>query len=81
MSNFFNFVEESLNQIAEFFDMIGNVIGSIFKPLVLLFEILSNGLTLAFRTISMLPSWLTSFAITTIVVSIVYLLVGRESGK
>lgn len=61
--------------------MIFGIIGSIFTTLGLAIRYLITIVGLAFNVVATLPEWLQAFCLITIAISIVYFLIGRETGK
>ena len=69
------------------FDWLQNIISSVtdffsgfIDSIVKFFEYLTFAKNYALQLINFLPPWLKAFAIITITVSVIYLVVGRDSG-
>lgn len=69
----FEFIINTINTIWDFF------IG-ILEHLLMMFQYIGVVANLAYSLINGLPIWLKSFATITIFISVLYLIVGRESG-
>lgn len=67
--------------IISFIKIIFNFFNNIVKGIITAFRYLVTIVQLAFTTISTLPSWLISFAIITIAISVLYFIIGRNTGK
>ncbi len=61
--------------------LIFNIIMHLFETIAMVFKYLITIVELAFNTIITLPTWLKSFCIITISISIAYFLIGRNTGK
>lgn len=72
---------KAVKEIFGFIKTLFNILMSIFKTIGLAFGYLIKIVQIAFTTISTLPSWLTAFATITICISIVYFIIGRNTGK
>lgn len=73
LQNFFSFVEDFFNQVASFLNNLISGFINIFKSVPLAINMLSS-------SILHLPSTLLVFATLTITISVVYLVVGRDTG-
>lgn len=69
----FDFLVNAINEIWNFF------IG-ILENMLLMFDYIGIVANLSYSFIATLPPWLQAFGTCTIVVSVLYLIVGRESG-
>lgn len=58
-----------------------NLLMSFLESIILSFRYIALVRDIALNAISTLPSWLLSFATITLIISVVYLVVGRESGR
>ncbi len=72
---------KAIKEIFGFIKTLFNILMSIFKTIGLAFGYLIKIVQIAFTVISTLPSWLTAFATITICISIVYFIIGRNTGK
>lgn len=61
--------------------LIFTFIMNFFKAITMLFNFLINIINVAFTTILTLPPYIQAFAYITIAISIIYIIVGRNSGK
>lgn len=61
--------------------MLFSIIMGIFETIAMVFRYLITIVNLVFTTIATLPSWLSSFAIITVAITIAYFLIGRNVGK
>ena len=84
MSGIFNGLQNLINSIKTIINAVKmgvQFIVNLFKALIelvrLLFNIVGNAITL----IATLPPWLTAFAMCTLSVAVLYMLLGRQSGK
>lgn len=73
--------------ITNFIDWIKNIIDSVvdfftgfIENLVLLFKYIGIAASMAYDLISGLPDWLQVFGTVTIVVSVIFMILGRETG-
>lgn len=76
-----------MEYLLSFFEWLGDALSSLWDFLSSTFENLStfvkylaNAVSLAYEIIATLPTWLQGFAIITLLVSLVYLIVGRSTG-
>lgn len=69
----FEFIINTINTIWDFFT-------GILEHLLMMFQYIGVVANLAYSLINGLPIWLKSFATITIFISVLYLIVGRESG-
>lgn len=72
---------KGIKEILNFIRTLFNIIMTIFKTIAMCFSYLIHIVNIAFTTISTLPAWLMSFATITICISIIYFIVGRNTGK
>lgn len=66
-----------INAIKTIFGFVMNI----FKAIAMLFEYLITIVNLAFTAILTLPPYIQAFAYITIAISIIYIIVGRNTGK
>lgn len=71
----------SFKWIINFFKTIFSIISTIFETIATAFNYMITIVQLSFTTIATLPTWLKAFAIITISISIVYFIIGRDTGK
>lgn len=71
----------SFKWIITFFKTIFSIISTIFETIVTAFNYLIKIVQLVVTTAATLPTWLTSFAMITLAISIVYFIIGRNTGK
>ena len=67
--------------IINLFKTIFGFIMNFFKAITMLFHYLITIINLAFTTILTLPSYIQAFAYITIAIAIIYIIVGRNTGK
>ncbi len=67
--------------IINLFKTIFSIIMNLFKTIGMLFQYLITIINIAITTIATLPPWLRAFAILTISISTIYIIVGRNTGK
>lgn len=77
-----------MQDILAFFDWFGNLCMTIFdfvvgliEDLITMLEYVGVAATNAFDMIANLPDWMQGFAIITITISIIFVIVGRNAGK
>lgn len=61
--------------------MIFSFVSSMINTIVMVFRYLVTIVGIAFDVVLTLPTWLQSFALITIAISIAYFLIGRNTGK
>lgn len=71
--NCFEFLITTIRTIWDFF------VG-LLENLLMLIEYLTIVAEICYETIESMPSWLQSFAIITILISVLYMILGRETG-
>lgn len=71
----------SFKWLINFFKTIFNIISTIFETIATAFRYLITIVQLAIGTINTLPTWLKAFALITLSISIVYFIIGRQTGK
>lgn len=71
----------SFKWIINFFKTIFSLISSIFETIATAFRYLITIVQLVITTIATLPNWLKAFALITLSISIIYFIIGRETGK
>lgn len=76
-----------MEYIVSFFEWLGDAFSSLWEflsstveNLIIFVKYLANAVSLAYEIVATLPTWLHGFAIITILVSLVYLIVGRSTG-
>ena len=76
-----------MEYIVEFFEWFGDLFSSLWDFLsstidniILFIQYLGYGVSMAYDIISTLPYWLQGFATITILVSVVYIIIGRSTG-
>lgn len=65
--------------IVDFFKMVGQIFEFIFKALLMLFNLLFNGLRILISLVGLLPTPFTVGAVALIVVCVLYKVLGREA--
>lgn len=65
--------------ISDFFSMIGQIFEFIFKALLMLFNLLVNGLKILMSLVNLLPTPFVVGAVALVVVCILYKVLGREN--
>lgn len=73
-------VYDAVETIVEFFETIYDFIVDFIDNMLLLFEYIGKASSMAYSFIATMPTWLQSFATITIVVSVVYMIIGRTGG-
>lgn len=73
-------LQNAFQKISNFFDTIIDFLSSLVGGFINLFKTLPLVKSFASSAISSLPSFLLAFATITILISIVYLIVGRQTG-
>lgn len=66
--------------IVDFISMLIDLVVGFVKSIINLFKYLAQALMISLDFISTFPDWLQSFAIITISITILYLVLGRKSG-
>lgn len=73
--------------LIDFFHWLGDIITmcvdfvmSLFENFILLFEYIGLVVEIAYNFIATMPSWLQAFGTITIVVSVIYIILGRQTG-
>ena len=74
-------VINSFKWLINFFKTIFSLISSIFKTIATAFEYLITIVQLVITTIATLPEWVKAFALITLSISIIYFIIGRQTGK
>lgn len=74
-------ITEAIENLIEFIETIWELIGNILSGITVAFDILARIITLAYEFIATTPAYIQAFMIMTIVVSVVYFIVGRSTGK
>lgn len=74
-------VVDAIKNIIEFFEMLFQFIGNIFKSMILAFNMLIQMIPKVMILIATLPDWLITFATITIGVTVAYFIIGRKEGK
>lgn len=67
--------------IIDFFKTIFSIISNIIKGIGTAFTYLITIVQIALNVLSTLPTWLISFGMITISISIIYFIIGRNTGK
>lgn len=80
MGDLIDDISDGIDTIVDFFDTIYDFITDFIDNLLLLFEYIGAAADMAYSFISTMPTWLQSFATITIVVSVIYMIVGRSAG-
>ena len=73
-------LEHAFDKVSDFFNTVIDFISSIVGGFINLFKTLPLVKSFAASSISSLPSFLLAFASITVVISIIYLIVGRQTG-
>lgn len=71
--SFIDFITNAIRTVWGFFE-------SIVENLIMLFKYIGVVANLCYEMISSIPVWLQAFAVITIVVSILYIILGRNTG-
>ena len=73
MNNFFTWVVDTVSSLVEF-------LWTLIKGLIQLISLIPLAVNMLTNSIGLLPSILVAFATATITISVIFILVGRESG-
>ena len=73
MNNFFDWIVETVSSLVEF-------LWTLIKGLIQLISLIPTAVNMLTNSIGILPSILVAFATATITISVIFILVGRESG-
>ncbi len=73
MNNFFTWIVDTVSSLVEF-------LWTLIKGLIQLISLIPTAVNLLTNSIGVLPSILVAFATATITISVIFILVGRESG-
>lgn len=74
MTEFFDWMSEILTSLYE-------IIQHFFVSLIRFIEIIIGAVSSWYSALGMIPNWLRIYATATVTVCVIYLLIGRESGK
>lgn len=77
MKGILNIFKTLFDTIVNLFNMLMNV----FKLLGMMLSYIGTIITLALNQISTLPTWLQAFAVITLAISVIYIIIGRNAGK
>lgn len=80
MGDLIDDISDGIDTIVEFFETIYDFITDLIDNMLMLFKYLGLAGDMAYDFISSMPIWLQSFATLTIVVSVIYIIVGRTAG-
>lgn len=80
MGDLIDDIKDGIDTIVDFFDTIYDFITDLIDNLLLLFEYIGVAGDMAYDFIATMPTWLQSFSTITIVVSVIYMIVGRSAG-
>lgn len=72
---------KAINNLIENIQSIWEFIQNIFSGLTVAFDILGRIITMAIEFLLTWPAYIQAFAVVTIIISVVFFLVGRTSGK
>lgn len=74
------FIRDCLQTIIDFFTTIWDFITNLINNTILLAEYIVTATGISYETIDSLPDFIKGFATITILVSVLYMILGRESG-
>lgn len=74
-------IVDAIDTLINFIETIWEFIQNIFSAITVAFDIIGRVITMAFEFILTMPAFISGFAILTIIISIVYFIIGREAGK
>ena len=73
--------------IADFIDSISSVIGTVWnfftgliENFIQFFEYIGTGAKLAYNLVASLPTWLSAFGLATVLISVIFIVLGRDTG-
>lgn len=69
-----------MQAILDVFNSVLGVLGDFFTSLFQFVKYIGTGATLAYNLVASLPTWLQAFGSATILISVLYLILGRETG-
>lgn len=75
-----DYITDALESIITFFETVFGFFESIVDNLSMLMEYIALATTTGYNFVATLPTWLQAFGTATILVSVLYMLIGRESG-
>lgn len=73
ITDFINSITDKIGAVFDFFE-------SLIRNLLLLFDYIGLAATNAYALVDSLPDWLKSFGIVTVLVSVLYIILGRSTG-
>lgn len=73
-------VVDALSAIFEMFETVFNFFKGLVANLMMLFEYIGLAASTAYNLVASLPVWLQAFGTATILISILYLILGRSTG-
>ena len=74
------FITNALESIMSVIDTVFGFFESLIANIMMLFEYIALASTTAYNFIATLPTWLQAFGTATILISVLYMILGRESG-
>ena len=74
-------ITDAIENLIEFIELLWDFIGNIISGITVAFDILGRIVTLAIEFILTTPSYIQAFMLVTITISVVYFVIGRETGK
>lgn len=69
-----------MEAILNAFDTVFGIVGDFFSSLFQFVKYIGVGAGLAYNLVSSLPTWLQAFGTATVLISILYLILGRQTG-
>lgn len=74
-------IVDAIENLIEFIETLWEFIQSIFAGITVAFDILGRIVTMAIEFLLTWPPYISAFATVTIIISVVYFVIGRETGK
>lgn len=75
-----DFIIDFIDSITSIIGVVWNFFEGLIQNFITLFEYIGVAAGLCYNMIASLPDWLSAFALATVLISIIFIILGRETG-
>lgn len=74
------YILDFIDSISSMFSAVWDFFGGLIDNFIQFFEYIGTGAKLAYNLVNSLPTWLSAFGLATILISVIFMILGRETG-
>ncbi len=74
------FILDFIDSISSMFSAVWDFFGGLLDNFIQFFEYLGTAAKLAYNLVNSLPTWLSAFGLATVLISVIFMVLGRSTG-